>query len=94
MPENYQCVVFLASDREATISRMAEFIDSRGCDIQITRRETHKRVKRSTTNLEHGPWGDGFNSIADIELLSRADHFIGSAGTFINFSRRILPTKR
>ena len=115
MPEGAVCVVYLASDRVATLSRMAKYIgillslslfpsflvttcpflallylemphnsmvcysDEHGCDVRMSRKESHKRLRRTHTS-EHGPWGDGFTSIADIELLSRADHFIGSAG--------------
>jgi hypothetical protein len=33
-PPNAQCVALLASDREATLSRMAGYVSSLGCDIK------------------------------------------------------------
>ena len=82
-PDNTQCTVYLASDRELTINRLAAYIDKKGCHTVIAKREQHRHIRRKpSTNLEHGPWGDGLNAVADIELLSRADHFIGSAENY------------
>ena len=82
-PEDAECTVYLASDREKTINRMAAYIDTKGCHTVITRRELHRHIRRKpSTNSEHGPWGDGLNAAADVELLSRVDHFIGSAENY------------
>ena len=82
-PEGATCTVYLASDREMTINRLAAYIDMKGCHTVIARREQHRHIRsKPSTNIEHGPWGDGLNAVADVELLSRADHFIGSAENY------------
>ncbi len=102
------CLVLLASDRSATLTRLRRDIRSLGCAVQTAPRnieesqnpviqsahdtpidsllttvisainEHDEKVTRKHVH-EHGPYKDGILPIADLEFLSHADAFIGSA---------------
>ena len=74
------CAVLIASDRAATIKRIEKEVRDIGCDAWYAPRANRKPAEMSgTVNNEHGPFRDGIEPIADLELLSHADAFIGSS---------------
>ena len=71
------CILLVASDRANTLQRMQEHAREVNCTFVTSNHSlTHAQYG------EHGPfWGE--IAMADIELLSHADYFIGSS--YMNF---------
>ena len=95
------CTVLVASDRPAAILRTREAVAALGCSAAFSPRYESLREKRSNSgatrvdpieaglaggNSEHGPFRDGVLPIADLELLSHADAFIGSGDDRVQVS--------
>jgi len=76
------CTVLLASDRAATIVRMREAVEALGCAVAFAPRVgpimSRSAEPAASLGSEHGPFRDGVLPVADLELLSHADAFIGS----------------
>ena len=74
------CTVLLASDRAAAIVRMREAVEALGCAVAFAPRAEAMSQKAGPAGpgSEHGPFRDGVLPVADLELLSHADAFIGS----------------
>ena len=70
------CVLFVASDRIATIETLQNASSGLNCDVVVS-----KRTVQKTWLSEHGPWANSGSTLLDVELLSRADYFIGSPGS-------------
>jgi len=95
------CVLLLASDRPATITRLTAAAKGLGCSVRVA---DHIASGNSNSNSNsnskgaagkesalaaRGPWRDSLSSVADLELLTHADAFIGSTlGDYVpgNFS--------
>lgn len=84
-----QCFLYLASDRPGSLEKLMSFAPTIGCVAKIAPRhmpsswkeissyfETHKDF-----SSEHGPWSEDRMAVADLYLLSRATHFVGSYGS-------------
>jgi hypothetical protein len=55
---------------------MKEFASNISCQLITT-----QKIQSINSNGEHGPWSSDGTVVADIELLSRANYFIGSSST-------------
>jgi len=74
-PTNKRCILLVASDRAQALSRMRETAGQIGCVFTTS---NHSMIHQQYG--EHGPfWGE--IAMADIELLSRSDFFVGSSYT-------------
>ena len=76
------CLVLIASDRSAAQERVSREVSALGCEVQSSPHSSESvgmDYKPEKGGSEHGPFGGSIFPIADIELLSHADAFIGSA---------------
>ena len=69
------CMLFLATDRVKTYDLMKSVAVKLHCDLIVAAKNNNNN--NNNNNGEHGPWADGISVLVDIDLLSRADHFIG-----------------
>ena len=73
---NATCVVYLASDRNASIARMERSSRELGCEPYTVDRTEESAQADSTS--EHGIWALGLVQLADMFLLGHGDFFIGT----------------
>lgn len=72
-PTGKKCILLVASDRAQTLTRMREAAIEIGCVFTTS---NHSMIHQQYG--EHGPfWGE--IAMADIELLSHSDYFVGSS---------------
>lgn len=73
---NSTCVVYLASDRNASIARMERSAHELGCEPYTVDRADESNKADGTS--EHGVWALGLVQLADMYLLGHGDYFIGA----------------
>lgn len=76
LQRNSKCVIYLATDRNASIDRILHHSKELGCVVHMANRAVKPAV--IDAYAEHGPWALGILQVADIYLLGHGDYFIGS----------------
>ena len=75
--DSFRCTMLISSDREEAIRRLERLAKKIQCSAVTAYRHWPKQRTTRFKN-DHGLWTDSRVVLSDVELLSHADHFIGS----------------
>lgn len=82
-----KCFIYLASEKEITLTRIKEFSNNIKCSAYTVNHSEKYYNKSSLQVDDHGKFGEGILPFADLYLLRHGDYFIGS--NYSTFSHMI-----